>query len=271
MRPQPRPSRRSRFANSFTLVELLVVLAIMGVLAGLLLPALGRAKRRAQQAVCIQHFKQLTASWKMYADEHDGRLVPVFYFFRGQVNTSAWVRGSMDDEVRIYPPVQPGVRDSTNVNGLKLGSLFPYNPAVGLYRCPADPSTVEGVRRVRSYSLNGWMGGTWVKGQSNYIVFRREADIVRPPPSGAWVFVDEHERSINDGWFAVDMVGARGLLDAPATRHAGAYALSFADGHVEVWPLRDPRSLHWTALPIPNRPPNPDWERLAAATTSLRR
>lgn len=254
----------------FTLLELLVVLGVLGLLAGLMLPALGRAKRRAQQVACISHFKQLTASWKLYADDNQGRLVPVFYFFRGRVNTNAWVRGSMDDDTRIYPPVEPGVRDSTNVNGIKLGSLFAYNPAVGIYRCPADPSAVDGVRRVRSYSLNGWMGGTWVKGQSNYIVFKREADIVRPPPSGAWVFMDEHERSINDGWFAVDMVGNRGLLDAPAVRHNAAYALSFADGHVEVWTLRDPRSISWRALPIPNRPPNPDWARLAAASTSLR-
>lgn len=87
---------------------------------------------------------------------------------------------------------------------------------------------------------------------------------------GAWVFIDEHERSINDGWFAVDMEGRRGLLDAPAVRHGGAFGLSFADGHVEVWPVRDGRTLRWASLPIPNTPPNPDWERLAAATTSLK-
>lgn len=255
---------------AFTLIELLVVLAIIGVLAGLLLPALGKSKRRAQQVACINHFKQLTAGWKMYADDSHGQLVPVFYFFRGQVNTNAWVRGSMDDDITVYPPVQPGVRDSTNLAGITLGSLFPYCQSTDVYRCPADPSRVEGFHRVRSYSLNGWMGGTWVKGQSNYMVFKREQDIVRPPPSAAWVFIDEHERSINDGWFAVDMKGERGLLDAPATRHNNAYALSFADGHVEVWKLRDPRSIRWSALPIPNYPSNPDWQRLAAASTSLR-
>lgn len=255
---------------AFTLIELLVVLAIIGVLAGLLLPALGKSKRRAQQIACVNHFKQLTTSWKMYADDSHGKLVPVFYFFRGQVNSNAWVRGSMDDDITVYPPVQPGVRDSTNLAGIELGSLFQYCQTAAIYRCPADPSMVEGVLRVRSYSLNGWMGGTWVRGQSNYTVFKREQDIVRPPPSAAWVFVDEHERSINDGWFAVDMRGDRGLLDAPATRHNHAYALSFADGHVEVWKLRDPRSVNWATLPIPNEPPNPDWLRLAAASSSLR-
>ena len=99
---------------------------------------------------------------------------------------------------------------------------------------------------------------------------KREAEIVNPPPSKAWVFIDEHERSINDGWFAVDMVGKKGLLDAPATRHGDSYALSFADGQAEIWKLLDPRTRNWTKLPISNNPLNPDWQRLQAATTSLK-
>jgi prepilin-type N-terminal cleavage/methylation domain-containing protein/prepilin-type processing-associated H-X9-DG protein len=254
----------------FTLIELLVVISILGILAGFLLPVLGKGKVRAQQAFCVNSFRQLTASWKMYADDNHGKLVSVFYFAHGQINSNAWVRGSMDDDTKIYPPVEPGVRDSTNINGIKLGSLFAYNKSFGVYHCPADPSSVGGVLRVRSCSLNGWMGGTWVKGQSNYVVFKHEQDIVKPSPSGAWVFLDEHERSINDGWFAVDMKGDRGLLDAPATRHGNRYGLSFADGHAEIWKLRDSRSTHWSALPISNTPLNVDWERLAAASSSLR-
>jgi prepilin-type N-terminal cleavage/methylation domain-containing protein/prepilin-type processing-associated H-X9-DG protein len=254
----------------FTLVELLVVIAIIGILAGLLLPVLGKGKAKAQQTVCVNNFRQLTLGWRMYTDDNGGRLVSPFYFQRGLVNSNAWVRGSMNDDTRIYPRVEAGVLDSTNVNGLKLGSLYHYTRSVGVYHCPADLSKTNGVPRVRSYSLNGWMGGTWVKGQSNYMVFKREAEIVRPPLAGAWVFIDEHERSINDGWFAVDMKGDRGLLDAPATRHNNSYGLSFADGHAEIWKLRDARSTHWAALPISNNPLNPDWQRLAAASSSLR-
>jgi len=254
----------------FTLVELLVVIAIIGVLAGLLLPVLGKGKSKAHQVVCVNNFKQLTTGWKLYSDDNGGKLVSPFYFQHGLANTNAWVRGSMDDDTRNYPPVELGVMDSTNVNGIKLGSLYRYTQSPGVYHCPADRSATRGVLRVRSYSLNGWMGGTWVKGQSNYIVFKREADIVRPPISGAWVFIDEHERSINDGWFAVDMKGDRGLLDAPATRHNNSYALSFADGHAEIWKLRDARSMSWSALPISNTPLNPDWQRLQAASSSLR-
>lgn len=255
---------------AFTLLELLSVIGIIAVLAALLLPGMSRAEARALNTACIGHFRQLTAAWRMFADDNQGRLVPVFYFQAGMVNSNAWVRGSMDDDTKVYPPVAPGVLDSTNLSGIKLGSLYQYAGSPAVYRCPADPSRVNGVRRVRSYSLNGWMGGTYVKGQSNYWVFKREADIVNPAPPKAWVFIDEHERSINDGWFAVDMVGDKGLLDAPATRHAGSYALSFADGHVEVWKILDPRTRHWRTLPIPNNPLNPDWQKLQAASSSLR-
>jgi len=249
---------------------LLVVIAIIAILIGLLLPMLGKSKSRGQQVYCVNNFHQLTLSWRMYADENNGKLVPIFYFWHGAVNTNAWVRGSMNDDTTIYPPVEPGVKDSTNFNGIKLGSLYAYNHSVGVYHCPADTSSVDGRLRVRSYSLNGWMGGTWVAGQSNYIVFKKDTDIITPSPAQAWVFIDEHERSINDGWFAVDMKGDRGLLDAPATRHNNSYGLSFADGHGEIWKLRDPRSIHWQVLPISNHPLNPDWQRLQEASSSLR-
>ncbi|MGI8967246.1 MAG: hypothetical protein ACR2H1_14325, partial [Limisphaerales bacterium] len=202
--------------------------------------------------------------------DNQGKLVSVFYFQNGKVNSNVWVRGSMNDDVKTYPPIEPGILDSTNVNGIKLGGLYRYHSSIGIYHCPGDKSQTNSVLKVRSYSINGWMGGTWVKGQSNYIVFKYENQIQKPSPSQAWVFIDEHERSINDGWFAVDMKGNRGLLDAPATRHNNAYGITFADGHSEIWKLKDRRSTHWSSLPISNKPTNEDWVKLSAASTSLK-
>jgi prepilin-type N-terminal cleavage/methylation domain-containing protein/prepilin-type processing-associated H-X9-DG protein len=263
-------------SSGFTLIELLVSIAVIAILAALVLPALSRAKMKAKSITCRNNLHQLSLGWKMYADDAQGRLVTSIYVVVAQFgiepvfNTNAWVLGSMDDDDASFPPLEPDVLDSTNVDGLKRGSLYQYIQAPGVYRCPSDPSQTDGIPKVRSYSINGWMGGTTALHQTNYIVFKRESQIVRPAPSAAWVLIDEHERSINDGWFAVDMVGAQGLLDVPASRHNNSFNLTFADGHSETWVLKDQRTIQWTTKPVANAPINPDWQRLSAATTSLK-
>jgi prepilin-type N-terminal cleavage/methylation domain-containing protein/prepilin-type processing-associated H-X9-DG protein len=253
--------------RGFTLIELLMVSAMIAILASLLLPGVTKVKVKARQISCLSQLKQLQLCWQMYAQEHER--VPENYFFEpsGQINSNAWIRGSMDDNP-AYGQVDLDRLDSTNVNAIATGKLFPYNQSVGIYRCPSDRSTSFGVPRVRSYSMNGWMGGKPLAGQDQFKVFLRESDLTDPGPSKTFVFVDEHEKSINDGWFAVDMTGERGLLDTPATRHGGQFTLSFADGHAEQWKVTDSRTLSWTHLPIPNTPLNPDWQRLRSVASS---
>ncbi len=255
-------------SEGFTLIELLVVVAIISILAGMLLPVLGNAKSQARRISCLNHLRQLTVAWQLYA--HDESRLPETYAFesRGRVNSNAWVLGTMDDSP-AYPPVQSDQLDSTNVTGIRRGSLFPYSEAVSIYRCPSDQSQREGVPRVRSYSANGWMGGKPLAGQDEYRVFNKMSEITAPSPAQAFVFIDEHVRSINDGWFAMDMVGDHGLIDAPGVRHSGGVTLSFADGHVDWWEMRDKRTRNWERLPISNRPTNPDWARLHQAASSL--
>jgi prepilin-type N-terminal cleavage/methylation domain-containing protein/prepilin-type processing-associated H-X9-DG protein len=264
MSPKPNPFACRRNPG-FTLIELLVVISIIAILAALIFPALSKAKGKGYRAACQNNVKQLSVCWLSYTHDNNDAL-PETYFFHptGGINTNTWVRGSVDDNP-IFRQVDAGVLDSTNVNSLKLGTLWKYNGAPGVYRCPADKSNTRGIARVRSYSINSWMGGAPLPGQNNYRVYHKDSDIVVPSPAAAAVIIDEHEKSINEGWFAIDMAGA-GFLDAPATRHDGGFTLSFADGHVEAWKLRDPNSRNWLYLPVP---PNQDSERLRLTASSL--
>jgi prepilin-type N-terminal cleavage/methylation domain-containing protein/prepilin-type processing-associated H-X9-DG protein len=272
--PQEKNRRGDRMA--FTLLELLVTITIIAILAALLLAVLGRAKMSAKTTLCTSNLHQLSAGWKMYADDNQGKLAISIYLVLGYpgvaaYNTNAWVLGTMDDNKGTYLQLDHGVLDSTNVHGITRGSIYPYTQNPAIYRCPSDPSQTGGIPKVRSYSMNGWMAGVTPLGETNYVIFKRESQIVHPPPSAAWVLIDEHERSINDGWFAVDMVGVRGLLDIPASRHNNnSFGITFADGHSEEWQLKDPRTINWTHKPVSNDPLNPDWQRLSLATTALK-
>ena len=86
------------------------------------------------------------------------------------------------------------------------GRLFPYNTSVKIYRCPADRSLVKpgalGLPRVRSVSLSGQMGGD-VAMIPSIPPNKKETDIRYLPPSRAFVFIDEREDSIDDGYFAI--------------------------------------------------------------------
>jgi prepilin-type processing-associated H-X9-DG protein len=122
--------------------------------------------------------------------------------------------------------------------------------------------------------MNGWIGTARAKtfngggGLQYYRVYLKETDLTQPGSSRTWMLIDEHELSINDAWFFVDMTGARAFADFPATRHNRGYALSFCDGHSEIFKLRDPRSR----LPLPaniNSPANNDFIRLRDVSSAL--
>jgi prepilin-type N-terminal cleavage/methylation domain-containing protein/prepilin-type processing-associated H-X9-DG protein len=217
--------------SAFTLIELLVVIAIIAILAALLLPALAKAKVRAQEASCKTNLKQLQLCWSIYADDNSDHLVPNL---KKSESPNTWVPGDVTQPL-----------DATNTALMETGLLFSYNRSPGIYKCPGDqrPNPQSSEVTVRSYSMNCYMNGADVgnshDGLTGYLVNTKMSQVRTPPPSVAFVFLDESPNTIDDGQFGLSPAGQNNTVDTwlnyPTARHDNASGFSFADGHAEAF------------------------------------
>ncbi len=240
---------------AFTLVELLVVIAVIGILAAILLPVLNSAKVRAQGIQCVNNLKEMAMGWQVYADENGGHYAvnasstPDLSAPIGETAANpGWVAGMI---------LTTSTPDNTNTEKLvgpayaPFGSMGGYVKTPGVYHCPGDPSVDPGYHspRVRSISMNGWVN----PGQTNVAAdywdmpfkkFAQSGDFHGISPTDVFVFLDENYNSINDGWFEVSVDGYNadgsvdasqvGIGDVPAAYHNLCGTFSFADGHAEL-------------------------------------
>lgn len=276
------PGRMNLPELAFTLIELLVVIAIVAILAGFLLPALARARAKAQAVFCMNNTKQLDVAWLIYSDDHNGHLP---YNLGGTTGLRKvapdtnlnWVNGIMTWDTSS---------DNTNPATICQSGLGPYmNNALNCYRCPADHvlSTEQRAAgwnaRLRSYSMNAMVGDAGVASQTGvnqnnpyYVQFFSITQM--PQPARIFVFLDEHPDSIDDGYF-LDQAYYRDdrgelyqeWIDLPASYHNGGACFSFADGHAEMhhwvcsstlWPA-EPDVLTWPLAVPPNDATDFNW------------
>ncbi len=226
---------RTRYRCAFTLIELLVVIAIIGVLAALLLPALSKAKLKAQGIACSNNLRQVSLAWSLYADDSGDRLVNNHGIQETLATRQNWVNNVQD---WLFAD------GNTNVAAITTGKLAPYvHETFAIFKCPSDRSMAENGPRVRSISMNSMVGNPGEltnKFNPQFIQFFKNSDI--PGPAKIYVFLDEHPDTLNDGFFMNRWEELR-WGNLPGSYHDGAANLTFADGHVEShrWVLDDTR------------------------------
>jgi hypothetical protein len=237
---------------------LLVVIAIIGILAALLLPVLSKGKFKAQGIQCMNNHRQLCIAWRLYSEENSDQLLFASeYPWDPSTYSASWVTGTLD-----FNPAQQANWDPAL--SIEASPMWQYcGGSHAIWKCPADTSYVmvggDAKPRVRSMSMNvylgGWGGtyGNWdlVMGPvwSDYILYRKQADLANPGPATIFVFLDMRQDSIDMGNFAACMDGWPSdssrytFFDLPGFLHHQACGFSFADGHSEMRRWRDSRTM----------------------------
>jgi prepilin-type N-terminal cleavage/methylation domain-containing protein/prepilin-type processing-associated H-X9-DG protein len=217
----------------FTLIELLVVIAIIAILAAMLLPALSKAKAKAQATQCLSNNRQLGLVVQMYT----GDFMETFPnndtggAVGADAGPNAWVQGN----------AQSFTSTPTYQSWISSGLLWNYNKSFPVYQCPSSRAFVHGlggttVAQNRSYSISVQLNCAKARSDSMTHPAKKTANIAKG--SDVFVFGEENQVSIDNGALGTYSTGAAeypNLWNLPSARHNNAGTFSFVDGHAEIW------------------------------------
>lgn len=270
LKNHPHPTRRLtllRSPSAFTLIELLVVIAIIAILAALLLPGLSKAKGQASAVSCLNNLKQLVTTSALHSADNNGVLAENNPYATRVEN---WARGNM-----MLAP------EAVNTSLIQQSAFFPYASSLNTFHCPSDRTMTSYGPRLRSYSMNGWIGSRYMDTHpagTGYRTFVKDSDLAASGAASTWLMADEDGGTIDDGFFLVTMDDSRPFASGPATHHNNTFALGYFDGHVEKPRLLDPNTCQFfsqspaggdnlTQQRSKIAATNIDWQRLKRSTT----
>jgi prepilin-type N-terminal cleavage/methylation domain-containing protein len=242
-------------AQAFTLIELLIVIAIIAVLMAVLIPALNRAREMGKRAACMNNTKTLALAWTLYCSDHDG-MMPASQ----GLATTGWVRGLTGTyQTR---PVEAPMQDQ--IAAIRAGELYRYTTTEKVYRCP-----VAKRNEMRTYSAAPSMNGYSPEDGPIVKSLNRLRQL-----STRLVFIDDHGENWDAMWY-IFYKEPRWWNPVPMRHGAGTVA-SFADVHSDFHVWKDPRTIEYAQMTWQqaetsrgSQPPQPGNEDLRWVQTAV--